>query len=241
MEQGMLNENQNSGDWKARLEDPQGLPEACVQNKDAAWQQLQARLQPPRKKNNTAWRLAAAACLLAVISLPMLTAKKDPAITVNKKPSPPAVNEPIALRPLPTRETTIINSTVVLISAKQLNNSVNKTRIKKLPFRAPVVSQLPPSPEVTIQVVNNPPLVATRPIAVATVKHAPALSPAKKLKVVHVNELGAGMPDAYPMVRMEDTRTTRLKLINHEIFSNGGTGAMGSGVNIFKSKNTPTN
>ena len=113
--------------------------------------------------------------------------------------------------------------------------------IKKLPLRAPVINQLQASSVVTVPVVSHPSLVAIQPIAVTNVKPASALLPAKKLKVVHINELGESIPDTYPMVRMEDTRTTRLRFINQEIFSNAGSGAMGSGFNIFKSKNTPTN
>ena len=241
MEPGMLNENQNRQHWLARLEDPQGLPEECVQDKEAAWQQLQARLQPSSSRKKNAWFWAAAACLLVVISVPILTAKKDQAVTVNKRQSLPMVEKAIAIPQLPTRETTILTNPTVVSRAKQLNRPDNKNSIKKLSFRAPVVNRLSPSPAVIIQPLNNPSLAATQRVTVVTVKYPVALSPAKKLKVVHVNELGETTPDAYPMVRMEDNGASRVRLFNRELFSNAGSGAMGSGFNIFKSKNTPSN
>ena len=241
MEPGMLNENQNRQHWLARLEDPQGLPEECVQDKEAAWQQLQARLQPSRSRKKSAWFWAAAACLLVVISVPILTAKKEQAVIVDKEQSLPTVEKAIAIQQWPTRETTIIANRAVVSRAKQLNRPDNKSSIKKLTFQTPVINQLPTCPVVIIQPLSNPSLAATQRVTVATVKHPAALSPAKKLKVVHINELGETTPDAYPMVRMEDNGASRVRLINQELFSNAGSGAMGSGFNIFKSKNTPSN
>ena len=64
----MSNERQNDFlSWRTSLDNPDGIPGLGLDNKEAAWENLLDRLAETPRRNYTAWYIAAACFLLALL------------------------------------------------------------------------------------------------------------------------------------------------------------------------------
>src|SRR5690349_3119198 len=73
----MTSENQNSNNWKIKLDELSSLPGETVVDKNAAWTKLDARLRRKRKEAKPIWYWVAAACILFAIMIPLLLLNKE--------------------------------------------------------------------------------------------------------------------------------------------------------------------
>ena len=87
MEQDTTNEKAGSNNWKNKLEDAGALSSFLLPDKNAAWEKLHGRLHEQPAKKRAGWYWLAAACIIALISVPFLLLTKKQAVnTVINKP-----------------------------------------------------------------------------------------------------------------------------------------------------------
>ena len=245
MDQDMLNENLNNGSWKNKLEDVEHLSDATLQDKNAAWEKLHSRLHQKPRRTRAVWYWVAAACLLTAIIVPVLTANKKHAEIVTNNTVPASANKATAQQQLPVKENVATvapaddnNKTVTI----QTDQPVNHKKIN--PGIAPVKSVIA-STEFTEQ--NDIPLTPTisilpvqTPVPETTIT-AVAVREKKKLKVVHINELGDPVLEPRNMMLPDDYGAIQFKLIDQQVYTSSSASSNSISSNILKSKNASPN
>jgi hypothetical protein len=242
MEPGMLNENHNKPNWKSRLEEVSSLPDHLLADKNASWEKLHGRLHAKPRRIKPWWYWVAAACLLGAITIPFLTVhkkqealvKNEPTKTVLKKAGVTAsdVKEiaPIAVIVAPVEKKQKATPASLPGSVKNKEYKIKDDRlIAATGLDEPIITQQNPivlsQPVVEVIAVLNP-IIAAAP---------------KKLKVVHINELGTPVILPYNLAHIDDYGPVQIKLINQEIYNNSSTISNNTSFNIFKTRNSPSN
>jgi hypothetical protein len=242
MEPGMLNENHNKPNWKSRLEEVSSLPDLLLADKNASWEKLHGRLHAKPRRVKALWYWVAAACLLGAITIPFLTVhkkqevlvKSEPAKTVLRKPAmvAPTVKEmaPVAVIIAPVEKKQKTTPASLPGSVKNKENKIKGDRlIATTGLDEPIITQQDP-------IVLPQPLVEAIAVSNPIVAAAP-----KKLKVVHINELGTPVILPYNLAHVDDYGPVQIKLINQEIYNNSSTLSNNTRFNIFKTRNSPSN
>lgn len=230
----MLNENHNNQDWRSRLEDPVGLADDCMADKNAAWEKLQARLQPGKQPSKRWWLWIAAACLLGAIVIPFFTQKPAPSIATKTTPKRSIIEK--TGPPSASRETIFVATPPITNFRREARDDqkIRPASLSHQKIKVQPALEMQPTPlqePIVFQPVLNIPVAA----------NAVSVSPRKNLRVVHINELGDTTPDAYPLARVEDRGYIRIQLVNQANFTNPPSMVNSPGFNIFKSKNAPSN
>jgi len=230
----------NDFHWKSKLEELESLLGETF-NKDAAWEKLHERMQGKHRNKKALWYWSAAACLLSAIMISWLfLTNKNETILVKNNPVPKQTQSalPHLLNQNKTDRAIVISSLSnekksPPLSVEKSNkiNSVFKHDILQL---KPVGNKEEKEEFITQKITINAALPVTTAISiVATIPEK------KKLKVVHINELGDPVTESPNIARSHDHRSL-VKFINREINtslpSSGNTG-----FNIFKTKTVPSN
>ena len=244
MDQDMLNENLNKGGWKNKLEDVEHLSATTLQDKNAAWEKLHSRLHQPSRRIKATWYWAAAACLLTAIIVPVLTTnKKQPEIVTNNI-VPASTNKATAQQQLPVKENVPtaapadnINKTVTIqtdqpISHKKINSGI-----------APVKSAIDPVVFIEQKDIPTTPIISILPvqIPVTEITTTVAVTEKKKLKVVHINELGDPVSEPRNTTHPVDYSVIQFRLINQQVYTSAPASSNSFSFNISKSKNVSSN
>jgi hypothetical protein len=242
MEQDMLNENPGNGNWKNKLEEISNLPGETLVDKNAAWEKLHNRLQQKPRRKRVVWYWAAAACLLIAMVIPILkknskqveTVKTAPAKTlpVNDFLNRAAIlqKQKISTLNVPAVEKNTILTDVIRFKKTTflVKENVQKVAIVQTPLNnQPVVLQPQPIEQTKLQ-----DIALTNTIAL--------LSNTKKLKVVHINELGDPLPEVHNKNRIADYRPIQIRLINQEVYTTT-TPANNPGFNFLRTNKNPSN
>lgn len=238
MDQDMLNENLNNRSWKNKLEDVDSLPGDVLQDKNAAWEKLYGRLHKQPRNRMFAWYWIAAACLLAALIVPVFIS--------NKKLVETAAGKKLLYAPAKTETqmSTVKKNTapVVDIISNQKNVtgqpgtivhqkiSSGKIPVKKIPVEAMLLQEKLTAtvPSIQIQPLQIP---LTNKLVAATNTEK------KKMKVVHVNELGTPLPELRSRTATDDYSVIQFNLVNQRVYSKPPAGAGSTGFGPLKSKN----
>lgn len=230
----MLSENHNNSDWKNKLEDENGLSSKILYDKNAVWEKLHNRLQEKPNRKKILWQWLTAACLLPaiVISLMYLLSKEDKAvknIVIKEKVVKPEnqtqyvkADTIAAIFPIPNRE-----KKTVKIKLKSNNDTIASADKEHL--------------EANIQIADNeiiPPIPFGDSSNTANIATA---QPKKKLKVVHINELGEPAEELPITARNTNLHYFQLKLANQEVYMSKSLTSHNSGVNLLKIKSSASN
>lgn len=172
----MSNEAHNK-DWISRLD---GLDHAAGEaglDKSAAWDRLHTRMQSKQGKSKTGWYWAAAACLLAACLIPALLTHKQKYTGVHILPA-------VASHHLDTPAT-------LMLSKKDTPVKVVKEMNKPVAAQQELAAILP----ALIHPVNPTNITAalkkdTLQITDTMLAAVPVSTTPKKMRVVHINELG---------------------------------------------------
>lgn len=243
METGMLNENPNNLNWKNKLEDAGGLPEEILADKNATWEKLHNRLVPKPRRKRIVWYWAAAACILITIIIPLLKADKKHDSVV-KKASPQAIpKKGFVKKVVPLQE-----EKIMAIAAKEIKKTVTLTQDVHLKSEVLLSKDILQKPAIVSPKLNTQnnippvPLMEQMPVQEMPVANVIALlGNTKKLKVVHINELGDPIPETHSKQRITDYRPIQIRLINQEVYSTALPSINNPGFNIFKTGNAPSN
>ncbi len=239
METNMPNENLNDFHWKNKLEDVENLSGEILTDKNASWEKLHSRLRQKPHGIKSAWYWAAAACLLFILIIPLLTANKrqgnlvknNPGKTLSEKGSAPVIS------PLKEKAVVIISPAAtgkrkIIKQAIHANQRISKANdiVKKEQILSPDVTRLK-----DIQSVN-----AASPAVIDSVfKTSLAIkSSNKKLKVIHINELGGTLEESATIVRYYERHSLQLKLINTPVYTSAALSPNNRGFGFIKRKIT---
>jgi hypothetical protein len=233
----MPNENPNKAfHWKNKLEELESLP-GEIFNKEIVWEKLHARLQPKTKNKKINWYWIAAACLFFALCVSFfLSNKKENVLVKNDVPQKKINSSSV---PIINRDTSAI-ITSSLNENKIATHSINKiekinTAInhKTIPIE---IVQGKKEEGISQEIKNN----AVMPVDTAT-SIVTNLPEKKKLKVVHINELGVPVTEPPVIARNSETHSFQLKLLNQEIYTGSSLSSNNTRFKIFTTTNIPSN
>lgn len=214
----MQSENTINIDWKNRLEDASLLPDDTLPHKDIAWQKLHGRLHGKQRPKRVIAYWAAAACILFALVTPFIHLPKNQNnIVKSTTRKAPEKNETQILKPA-TKEIAATIVTPVFVGKKNAvfttiaqnkTNAVVSDSIKNV--SAPANEVIATKKDEVLPALNND-SSATKTLALIPIK--------KKLKVVHINELGDPIEEPADLASSAEQHLLPWKLGNAEVFSN---------------------
>ena len=231
----MSNENHNN--WRSKLEELSSLPGENQQDKNVAWDKLHSRMGGKKRSKKAVWYWAAAACILFALMIPAVIFNKKnhqvDNVTIKQKPSEIKTSVATIIDKKEAVENSIPGLPVkneIIVTAKS-----NKTESKIIAGNKINKLRLPDT--VSAQnIVTETDNTSLQPIH--TSSYLTAIIPAKKrLKVVHINELGDPVELATDMAREADKRSfLSIKLANEEVYNNPSVALSKSDFTILKMK-----
>jgi hypothetical protein len=230
----MSNENPgNTSGWRNKVDGLEHLP-GSVFNSDAAWDKLHRRLQGNKSKKKTFLYWSIAACLLLVLMISILNYPKNKPQVSNKdtvKEQSKKINTPgVKVKEADKNENKNNSDIVEGKMIPTLNKPAQRNRrIIKIETATKVRHN-----DVSINAQEQEPVV--KPLQIINNSTTSVFPQKKKLKVVHINELGDPMAEPWDVTRVEDTHSFRLKFANGEVFSNSPSASKPPGLIILKTK-----
>ena len=242
MEQNMLNENLSNMDWRNKLEEVDSLPDLIFTDKNVAWEKLHNRLHQQPRRIKAVWYWTAAACLLTAVIVPLITANKKQPPIVNNNPVSTIRKNITLLEPLPIKE----NLSTAFSSHKKIAvTRVNQRGADKKIIVTNTVVKSVSDYTTSIEQENKPVtasiLIQPLQIPIDKIKTEVAVVEKKKLKVVHVNELGDAALEQHNKALPEDYGVIQFKLIDQQVYTKSSIPAYSIGFNISKPKNVSSN
>ena len=193
-------------DWKDKLEAMDNMPGL---DKSTAWEKLYPRLEvKPRRRPGFYW-MAAAASLVPVIIMTMLLNKQqgitEPENVVIKTNSVTPVVVP-ARNTIPVAENKIqVTNVAAAKTANVLPKIMGRTN-PTISRNSAIANKITPEPQE---------LVITNPSPMLPGNDVPVVMPKKKLRVVHINELGNPVPEESIMAQREPRGKIYFQLNNN--------------------------
>ena len=233
----MSDENQNNN-WKSRLDELESLQGEIMPDKNATWEKLHLRLGGKKSNHKKMIWYWAAACLLLVLMMPVLV--------VNKEESQLTKTGIKQKQQLETSTDAVIQSAQDPV--KLINSPLKKNEVIAFPKRANKLHGNVTPAEVSNRIPSVDTLAFTGVVKeninnllqpLDTSSHIVATLPAKKkLKVIHINELGDAVEVLPDMVTKRDLRSFQLKLATQEVYIKPSVALNKAGITIFKTRSS---
>jgi len=234
----MPNENPNKEfHWKNKLEELEGLPGQMF-NKEIVWEKLYARLQPKKKDKKMAWYWVAAACLFFALCVSFFLSNKKENVLVKNNIPQKKINS--SSLPLIIKDTSAVTTSLSKNENKITTHSINKiekinTAINHKTIPTEIV-QNKKEESIVQEIKNNAVILPDTSASIVT--NSPEK---KKLKVVHINELGVPVSEPAVIARNSESHSFRLKLLNQEVYTSSSLPANNTRFKIFTTTNIPSN
>lgn len=239
----MSNEKPNDGfNWKDRLEELDSLPGETFSGKSESWEKLHLRLRSNKRRRKAAWYWIAAACLgLIVLLIPWnRNANKPPLVKVNtvtNKNKKPDVNASYIMKEDGNNVPDVsVKKRSVGTIAKKIHDA-HSARVNSNGDTSTLsitVNSAEPMPELSANTLASidTPLVNKTAVFVR-----------KRLRVVHINELGIPMEEDAKEERYAERPSYYKRLINpnQDLFSNTSGNSHAFSNDLFKIKISPQN
>jgi hypothetical protein len=226
----MSDEKQNNS-WQHKLEQLDHLPET-EWTKDAAWEKLYNRLQEKPRRKKAIWYMAAAACLLMAVIIswmimgsqknvlatkPVLK-KEQPVITktLSRQQPAKAISHDSLIIHIPDPGT-IKSESMSIAKALGKHYRGSNAGIDMSRVSTTIQSSLPVSNNMGHDTTTIARLPISLPDSQAVI--VAAAPSKKKLKVVHLNELGNPMEDDSKMVRSANWHSFQVKFNSPDPFA----------------------
>jgi hypothetical protein len=235
----MINEKPNNNiDWKDKLDELESLAGEKF-NKEVSWEKLHARLQSKPKTKKMIWYWLAAACLFFGLFISIFLSNKKEFFLVKNNFLKKKINSPSSQKTLTiNKDTSAVISSLSTTENKILVHSIKdidkiNTNINHKTIRTEIV-QNKKEENITRQLNNN----AVMPVdtAISIVANLPQK---KKLKVVHINELGDPVSEFPNIARYNEQHSFQFKFANQEVFENPYINSRSAGFTILTIKNSP--
>ena len=221
--------------WKNKLEDVESLPQETLNSKDAAWEKLYARLAEKPRNKKIVWYWFAAASVLTAILVSSIMINKPTTSTAQHNKTPDK-KESVTKKDQPVKN---ISSTITNTETKV---QLQKSTVVKKEVRKPATVDTQPAEQFAINdQQNSEDQTSTTPAAIDTSAMATISLPPvqKKLKVVHVNELGEVVEFPADVAHGSDLHLFQLKLAQQEIYNASSIASNNSSGLFYKPKNSP--
>jgi hypothetical protein len=234
----MLNENlNNTSDWRNKLDELESLPGEAMHNKNASWEKLHEKLKGKKSDRKVMWYWIAAASVFLVLIISLLNQNKEiHQVVKNKietKQSNP-INSSLINKKDPANISIPVspgkNKIVVFENKKTKTKTIISPKIKSISRVADTVSNqnaIAQSVDIESQPVHN------------SLNLASVIPAKKKLKVVHINELGDPVEESPDVARSADIHSFQFKLANGEAYINTSGTSKATTFAIFKTKASP--
>lgn len=236
----MINEKPNNNiDWKNKLDELESSSGAPF-NKETAWNKLHERLEKKSNDRKILWYWIAAASLLLLLVITFIQPKKEKGVIVKneivqprrEKLIPPSVTnrqiDSVENIGAPLIENRVM--AIAHINKKKKIVSVNLPGIKNENQLSVTVSNA----DIAVQRTNT-----TQRAIDTTFNIASTFILKKKLKVVHINELGEPIEVPPDVAHNTIIHSFQFKLAGEEVYTNHPEKSNTSGITILKSKNSP--
>ncbi|MDQ2718593.1 MAG: hypothetical protein M3Z26_02345 [Bacteroidota bacterium] len=236
----MSNENRsNIQNWRTKLDELDSLPGESLPDKSISWEKLHARLRGKKRDKRKAWYWAAACLLLTLI---MITWKYS-GTTKNNISQQNITHSKVEC--LSRKEKFILKKdTNKMISS----NSEEKKLTSKIELRNKNIKKNFDQKEASFQSANTnsvneiispePISNPNNPITVTILNAPPSM---RKLKVIHLNELGDPVEASPDLANKRDLHSFQFKLAAQEVYTNSPVAFNKTGFTILKTKSSPSN
>ncbi|MBC7829132.1 MAG: hypothetical protein H7122_15385 [Chitinophagaceae bacterium] len=223
--------------WKKRLGEIDHLPGESVHDKTASWEKLHDRLGKKPRTNKIMWYWAAAACLCILAGLQW--------IKVKEKDTPVVTVEPLAIPQRSSDTSGIIKSnpdahaTHTVIKKRQSNSIAVKEKNKPV-FTSIGLNNKNAAMDPDTVKKSLPPFIVNTVKPVDTIALITVAPQRKKLRVVHINELGKPMEQEIQFARSNVLPAFEAKVFRQDR-SAGFSLSRNFSDNIVKIKLSPSN
>lgn len=233
----MANDNQNNFHWKNKLEDADSLFSETLPDKNNAWEKLHTRLYKTPRRKGLVWYWVAAACLLLAVIIPAITINKKHDIIVKNTPAKTEAIKKIVPEISTPEENENVQIAPALIGKKSnLQQTISPGEIK------PAATNILQNQETVItnstdeKIIKEEPIVSSVPVIDTTISMALVTPAKKKIKVVHINELGDVIEVSPDIAHNTDLHAFQLKLATQEVYRNPSVASVKDGFPIIKKK-----
>jgi len=229
----MPDNNQNN--WTRLLEDTDSLGGETIRDKHEVWERLYSRLHEKPRRKLAAWYWVAASLLIVSVvgTLIVIRNEKHQPVVI-AEPSPSSKQMPLAKETNPVTEQKS--------GDYNLPGQVEKT--------APVVLRTKKNAVRTIQLFNkditkdsvigqSPEVAIARNMTVDTTKTVAAVTPPKKkLRVVHLNEIGQPVEEPTVNNGLNEWRRFEFRIMSGEHYNTINSSSSNNGLILTKPRNT---
>ncbi len=235
----MTNEKPNNNiNWKNKLEELESSA-GEVFNKEASWEKLYPRLHAKPDNKKIIWYWAAAACLLIAILSPwFLSNKKENDFVKNNSIQKKIQSSSFHLLPESNKDTSVhISSPIVekKLTVHFVENNKIITSVEQKSLRPENVAVKKDKEEfIKTERINNAITPVDTQINIIAIVHEK-----KKLRVVHINELGDPVEELPAMTHNSEMHSFQLRLANQEVYVNPSIATGKTSFNILPIKNSP--
>ena len=217
--------------WKQKLED-EAFAAQMLGDKGATWKKLHSRLHKKTAPRFLHWRWQAAACLLAAVifTIIFLIPEKEQASAISISPN--VIDDTATKNNSIAREE---KSMAIPLHKKPQNKNAALTSTQKNNATvedAPMVNNQPAAANTIAEQKTSTPFTPADAAKTLTAE-APVK---KKLRVVHINDLGQPNEESTADNKYERPHF-QLKIINGEYYHPTSTSGASSGLMLFQSKN----
>lgn len=237
----MSNENLNSsGNWKSKLDELEGLPGKTLPDKHLLWEKLHERLGGKKGNKKVVWYWIAAACLLFALIISFLNSDKENHQII-KDEVVQKQQEKLIIPPAPVIKKDESKSISPVFFKKNETVTFNQNEIK--PAHIEISSRI----NNAIHVPNT--ISEHDVVAQTTITEPPPtdnilnitdkLPGKKKLKVVHINELGDPVEKSTDMAHGKESHSFQFKFANQVVYINSAPASNKDGFTILKTKSSP--
>lgn len=221
----------NNFHWKNKLEDLESLPGETF-NKEATWGKLHARMRGKQSNKKFVWYWVAAACLFFALFISFFLSNKRENVLVKNKLSASST------LPVITKDTVDIISSLPF--EKKMPASPAEKHNKMNSFLAQKITKPKIVPDKKEEFIEQKMISTAAVLADTVISIASNLPEKKKLKVVHINELGIPVSEPPVVARNTEYHSFQLKLLNQEIYT-GSPSVNTTRLKIFTTKNISPN
>ena len=221
--------------WKDKLEDVASLQPETLRNKDVVWEKLHARLAEKPNNKKIVWYWLAAASVIAAIIISSLTIHKTTTGIASHNNTSNNVKESLAKKDEPVKNVSPGIKTTRIHEQSQKNTVVkNHEKQSTIGDTLNTTQSAGNDRQILENQTTAVPVVDTT--AIATISSIPVQ---KKLKVVHINELGEPVEFPADVAQSSDLHLFQLKLAQQEIYHASSIASNNSSGLFFKPKNSP--
>ncbi|MGZ5133631.1 MAG: hypothetical protein ACXWCG_00720 [Flavitalea sp.] len=233
----MSHERSNEGfHWKNKLDEFDGTGTQPVLDKAASWEKLQGRLLQKANKKKFVWYWIAAASIILIAGMQFIDFNDNPVNTVSRETPGSQDTSVDSLVSIPPDQIPMFRETIV-----KKEKSMIKTQKKQLPVIDPQLKNRVHFPvQLDTFEIESPNTAVTIFNAVDTSMIVSTLPAKKKLRVVHINELGKSVQEEIQFTRNTPSPATQLTPFNQGALP-GFSLSRNASDNIVKIKISPSN